>query len=128
MFSILLAALSRMRLLKGFFPISVWIRRMEIVYFEQQATFFATERTVFDMRRPAGIGHRAESLVHGGQSARNLKNLFPVFVFKWFGGKRAWFETEQSGTDAPLVFLIQMARKNLLLDAFWIPGNVLPAI
>src|SRR3972149_2180705 len=88
---------------------------IEIMNFVEQTSPFAAEGSMGRARRPAGIGHRAESLPPHGHVSRDLEDFLPIFMHKGLGGKSPRLKAEQAGPGPSLRFFIQMTRDNLLL-------------
>ena len=100
--------------------------RAEVVYLQQQAPFFASERAVRDVRGPAGVSVRPKSLPAHGQISSYLEDLLPVIMFKGLGreGSRLKPEKARPGTSLPL--FIETAREDLLFQTLGITGGSLP--
>src|SRR3984885_16211017 len=85
-------------------------------------------------RRTACIGERLECLatlpvgiVADGQVALDQEDFLPVLVHEWRRRVGAGIEVQEARPASTLVFLVERARENLLLDTGRITGGNFPS-
>src|SRR5262252_3784317 len=106
-----------------------------VVDLVQHAALVRLERAVMGAGRPAGIRRRHEAfaalalrVVADDQVALEEIDLLPVVMHEWRRGVDAGLEAQQPRAAAHLLRLVEIASKDLLLDARRVAGRRVPAI
>src|SRR6516165_4777159 len=100
----------------------------------EQAAAIGFKRPVIDARRAAGVSRRVERfaalaflVVADNEIAGDHIDLFPMIVHERRSRVGAGVEAKEPGAASHFAGLVEVARKNLLLDARWVPCRRRPA-
>src|ERR1700730_6011340 len=101
-----------------------------VMHLEQHASGLGLERAVLDPRWPARIGGRmkwlaalALGVIADNEVARHQIHLFPMVMDERGSGVDTGIEPQEPRPAPHLLRLVEIARKDFLLDADWIAGR-----